>query len=235
MLRYNEYILESENKKNLPEIIQITKNGNNSKLVNFLKKNPTSINDTDDNENTALILACDDNLLYIVDTLIKNNADVNLANKDGETPLMMAHTSKIIDMLLNVNNIDINKKNKYKDTALTKSFNNVSKLEKLLNQKNIDVNIQNKWGKTAIMNYIDNQIPEINILEKMLDKGLDLSIKNLDDNNFYDILKEKIERLEKNKSQFLDKYLIFENYINDRFPEFKNEWEFKNKIKKYNI
>ena len=26
MLRYNEYILESENKKNLPEIIQITKN-----------------------------------------------------------------------------------------------------------------------------------------------------------------------------------------------------------------
>ena len=57
MLRYNEYILESENKKNLPEIIQITKNGNNSKLVNFLKKNPTSINDTDDNENTALILA----------------------------------------------------------------------------------------------------------------------------------------------------------------------------------
>lgn len=143
MLRYNEYILESENKKNLPEIIQITKNGNNSKLVNFLKKNPTSINDTDDNENTALILACDDSLLYIVDTLIKNNADVNLANKDGETPLMMAHTSKIIDMLLNVNNIDINKKNKYKDTALTKSYNNVSKLEKLLNQKNIDVNIQN--------------------------------------------------------------------------------------------
>ena len=68
----------------------------------------------------------------------------------------------------------------------------------------------------------------------MLDKGLDLSIKNLDDNNFYDILKEKIERLEKNKSQFLDKYLIFENYINDRFPEFKNEKEFKNKIKKYN-
>lgn len=235
MLRYNEYILESKNKKNLPEIIQITKNGNNSKLVNFLKKNPTSINDTDDNENTALILACDDSLLYIVDTLIKNNADVNLANKDGETPLMMAHTSKIIDMLLNVNNIDINKKNKYKDTALTKSYNNVSKLEKLLNQKNIDVNIQNKWGKTAIMNYIDNQIPEINILEKMLDKGLDLSIKNLDDNNFYDILKENIERLEKNKSQFLDKYLIFENYINDRFPELKNEWEFKNKIKKYNI
>lgn len=235
MLRYNEYILESKNKKNLPEIIQITKNGNNSKLVNFLKKNPTSINDTDDNENTALILACDDSLLYIVDTLIKNNADVNLANKDGETPLMMAHTSKIIDMLLNVNNIDINKKNKYKDTALTKSYNNVSKLEKLLNQKNIDVNIQNKWGKTAIMNYIDNQIPEINILEKMLDKGLDLSIKNLDDNNFYDILKENIERLEKNKSQFLDKYLIFENYINDRFPELKNEWEFKNKIKKYNL
>lgn len=138
-------------------------------------------------------------------------------------------------MLLNVNNIDINKKNKYKDTALTKSYNNVSKLEKLLNQKNIDVNIQNKWGKTAIMNYIDNQNPEINILEKMLDKGLDLSIKNLDDNNFYDILKEKIKRLEKNKSQFLDKYLIFENYINDRFPELKNEWKFKNKIKKYNI
>ena len=235
MLRYNEYILESKNKKNLPEIIQITKSGNNSKLVNFIKKNPTSINDTDDNGNTALLLACKDNLIYIVETLIKNNADVNLSDKDGDTPLMMASTPKIIDILLNVNNIDINKTDQYGNSALIKSYNNNMKLEKLLNQKNIDVNIQNKWGKTAIMNYIDNEIPEIHILEKMLDKGLDLSIKNLDDNNFYDILKEIIERLEKNKSQFLDKYLIFENYINDRFPELKNEWEFKNKIKKYNL
>ncbi|MCK9415792.1 ankyrin repeat domain-containing protein [Candidatus Dojkabacteria bacterium] len=233
MLKYNEYILESKNKKILPEIIKITKSGNNSKLINFLKNNPTNINDTDDIGNTALILACDENLIYIVDTLIKNNADVNLSNSAGYTPLMLADTEKIIDMLLNVNNIDINKTTIYDDSALTKSYNNSIKIEKLLNQKNIDVNIQNIWGKTAIMNYIDNQIPEINILEKMLDKGLNLNLKNKDGNNLYDMLKEHIER--KNDSQYIEKYLIFEKYINERFPEIKNEWEFKNKIKKYNL
>lgn len=230
MLRYNEYILESKN-KNLPEIIQITKSGNNNKLVDFIKKNPTNINDTDNNGNTALLLACKDCLIYIVDTLIKNNADVNLSDKDGDTPLMMASTSKIIDMLLNVNNIDINKTDQYGNSALNKSYNNNMKLEKLLNQKNIDVNIQNKWGKTAIMNYIDNEIPEIYILEKMLDCGLDLNIKDSNNNNFYDRLKERIEI----KNKYIEKYLIYEKYINERFPEIKNEWEFKNKIKKYNL
>lgn len=233
MLKYNEYILES--KKKLPEIIQITKSGNNSKMINFLKNNPTSINDTDEYLNTALLLACKENLIYIVDTLIKNNADVNLSDVDGDTPLIMARTSKIIDMLLNVNDIDVNKTNMYGDTALTKSYANIIKLEKLLNHKDINVNVQNKWGKTVIMNYIENNIPEINILEKLLDRGLDLSLKNSYNNTFYDILKEQIERFKKINSLTVEKFLILEKYINERFPEIRKEWEFKNKVNLYNI
>jgi ankyrin repeat protein len=242
MLKYNQYILESK-KVIDPQIIKVVKNGNNNELIKILKNKSTGIDEKNSGGETALTLACKESLLFIVDTLLKYDADVNLSDSDGDTPLMLARTPKIIDMLLNVKNIDINKRNLKNETALFNASNgNKYKLEKLLEFDNIDVNIQNKWGKNAIMNYIDNNIPEIIVLEKMLDKGLDLSLKNKDGDNLYYMLKAQIEHLEKFikiNYEKIEKFIIFENYINERFPEFKKEWRndvgLKRSMKKYNI
>jgi ankyrin repeat protein len=241
MLKYEEFILES--KKNVdPPIINATRNGNNNELIKILKNDSNCINEINIDGNTALLIACEESLIFIVETLLKYDADVNLSDSDGDTPLMLAATPKIINMLLNVKNIDINKKNNNGDTALIKSYRNIYKLEKLLEYDNINVNVQNKWGKTAIMYYIAENIPKIDILEKMLDKGLDLSLKDKDGDNLYYIIKREIEYLEKDLYKIpekLEKFLIFENYINDRFPEYNKEWKndigLKRSIKKYNI
>lgn len=239
MLKYNQYILESRKIAD-PQIIKAAKNGNNNELIKILKNDSTGINEKNSNGDTALTSACKESLILIIETLLKFDADVNIADSDGYTPLMLARTPKIINLILDVKDIDINKRNIRNETALFDA--NKYKLEKLLEFDNIDVNVQTKWGTTAIMNYINNNnnIPDITILEKMLDKGLDLSLKDRDGKNFYYMLKEKIEQFEKfNKNEKLEKFIIFENYINERFPEYNKEWRndvgLKRSINKYNI
>lgn len=96
--------------------------------------------------------------VIIAKQLIEFGADVNRANKKGDTPLHFAlmtgsdYNVKMVRMLLNNDNIEINAKNDEGDTplhllAMTK--NNVASLA-AMHRRGADPNIVNKKGDTPI-------------------------------------------------------------------------------------
>lgn len=101
--------------------------------------------------------------------LINYNADINIRNRHGETPLMCAVAQKsnvVLDLLLE-EGADVNAKNKNNETALmyavdkALAFNSVRDripaLQKLL-EKGADVNARNANGKTALMIACENNL-----------------------------------------------------------------------------
>ena len=177
--------------------IQSAKRGSNAKVQEYIKSG-ADINIRDTNGRTALMWACLNNFLMVVKTLIDAGADINMIDYEGRTVLMMASTMKIYDLLFSVNNID--------------------------------VNLKNNKGQTAIMevlsfNMFNNNI--ITLLKNCIKKGLDLNIKDINGNNFYDILKEKQE-------SGVNIGSVIE-IMDNNYPQYKEEWNFKHNVIKYNL
>lgn len=130
--------------------------------------------------------------------LIENGADIEIKNKKGLTPLMIALSKASINYikLLLDHGADVNATNDEGDTPLmiaTKKgytpvkflFNNVPKL-------NIKINAINNQGDNALMLAIkksDNRINEydisirnaqISMIQLLIDKGININIKNND-------------------------------------------------------
>jgi ankyrin repeat protein len=86
--------------------------------------------------------------------------DINLENKNGDTPLFLSikylnnsSSEETLKILLNHPKIDINLQNKNGDTALmiAAKFSDNNAYNFLLECPNIDINLQNKNGDTALM------------------------------------------------------------------------------------
>ncbi|MCK9543143.1 MAG: ankyrin repeat domain-containing protein, partial [Novosphingobium sp.] len=97
-------------------------------------------------------------LSHIVDLLIKNNADVNVKDDNGNTALIHSvncNNKIVLDKLLrdiNDKAIDINLENKEKQTALMRSvMNNNIDIFKSLIKHDASLNIKNKDGKNLLM------------------------------------------------------------------------------------
>jgi len=83
----------------------------NSELVELPSKHPANIDVTDVNGNTALHRAIEnyyqrttssgysDNVKSVIDILLKNKCDVNIVNSYGETPLYIAVSRKLLDVV----------------------------------------------------------------------------------------------------------------------------------------
>lgn len=163
----------------------------------------------------------------VVKNLIKNGHNLNVTDDDyNRTALMYACLNSylmivkfLVDAEANVNMQD------YKGrTALMMC--KTPKIYDILLNAGADVNIKNNLGDTAIMDIVSYSTHDSNlllILQKFLKYGLDLSIKNKLGLNFYDKLKEK------------DIYPTVEEYMDENFPEYKDEWEMKQNITKYNL
>jgi ankyrin repeat protein len=200
MLKYNEYITEAKKSTEDP-FIQAAKRGSNEKIKQFIKSGDVDINKQSKfDKRTALMWASLNSFLLVVDTLLKAGADPNIADKDNRSPLMAASTPKIIDKLL---------------------------------EYNADVNIKNFMnGDTAIMEYLDYNVAGdlmISLLNKFLDKGLNLDIKNKKKENFYEKLKRKMEM--NNNVEFQK----VEDFMNEKFPQYKDEWDLEHDIIKFNL
>lgn len=204
MKNYNEYITEAKKSTEHP-FIQAAKNGNLSTVKTYIKEGKVDINMKNEKEKrTALMYASMEKFLLVVDTLLQAGANPNLGDFDNRTALMMSATMKTVDLLL-----------KY----------------------NADVNIQSYKGDTTIMEYLNyyswSGAQMVSMLEKFLEKGLDLDIKNLKGQNFYEKLKDKQESAR--NAYDVERFLMIEEFMNKKFPQYKEEWNFNRNVKSYNL
>ena len=129
----------------------------------------------------SIIEAANKGNIEVVKLLLKENADVNIQDKNGVTALMLAslngHTH-VVELLLK-ENADVNIKNKQGMTALNlASLKGHTHVVELLLKKNANVNIQDKHGVTALM--LASLKGHTQIVELLLKENADVNIQKKD-------------------------------------------------------
>jgi ankyrin repeat protein len=114
----------------------------------------SNINLPDAYGNTPLILACSRNARPdLVQLLIQKNANPDVANKDGWTPLIMAaHAGRfeVVQLLLE-RGAHVNAANRFGETAILKAvYNNDVPMVELLLTHGADINKANRQGDTPL-------------------------------------------------------------------------------------
>ncbi len=104
---------------------------------------------------SALHLAFDRGLdsMEIVELLLKNGANINLRNRDGETPLTIAVTKNSMELVkfLLENDADINLRNRDGETPLTiAAAKNFMEIVKFLLENDAKINLRNRDGDTPL-------------------------------------------------------------------------------------
>ena len=170
----------------------------------------------------------------LVKKLIKTE-DINEVNDHGDTALMCAVEGKyilIVDTLIKAG-ADVNVQNIFGTTALMMA--NTNKIFIKILESVADVNIQNKNGRTAIMIYLNGRFDQIKtMLNRKEEINLDLDIKDIHGNNFYDIIKSELA-IKTIPSHLKENMEVIEEYMNEHFPQYKEEWDFKNDVEKFNL
>jgi len=96
-----KYLILFENYYMNYSIFDIIDNFNAIDIKNFLKANPDKINDQNKFGNTALHIVTQRGQSGLVLELLKNNADPNIKNNNGEIPLMLTKSYSILcDLIL---------------------------------------------------------------------------------------------------------------------------------------
>lgn len=168
-----------------------------------------------------------------VKEFIKSGIDINMKDKDGRTALMNAALNSFLMtvMILLDAGADPNLQDKDGRTALMMTSTN--KIFDKLFDAGADVNITDYVGNSIIMDRISEfrYFDKKTFLEKFIKNGLNLSIKNIQGINFYDKLKILKEEDLYGKNSFDD--II--KYMDENYPQYKDEWEMKQNVNKYNL
>ena len=165
-----------------------------TEMMNLLDKLiPVSVNSKD-------LFRFDSNF----EKLIKNGADVNIQDEDGNTPLHYANTTEQMKLLLDAG-ANINQQNNQCGGTPLHWANTFEQL-KFLIDSGADPNIQDNRGFTPIF-FCENTLKEI---EELLKANPDLTLKNKDG------LTAKEYLLKNNK---LNHVKIIEDYEKEKFIE----------------
>ena len=141
--------------KKLPlNIREAAGDGNVVEVSNFLRKG-FGADEPDEEGNTALIYACQNNHFKTAVILIENKANVNHASKFGFTPLMFASWKGHVDVvsLLLKHNADVKAVTAHKDTALhLAALCGFSMVCLLLRKAGAEMGVKNDRKKTPMDN-----------------------------------------------------------------------------------
>lgn len=176
-------------------------------LKHKILENSVNINIQDKNAGTALlaeiaILSKSYYNMYsqdlsFVKKLVQKGADVNIANKDGVTPLQMAvemQNHELIDLLISAK-ADPNMHDKHSNSPLSIALKQISKghdatiLSKLL-EAGANPNISDQNGWTPLHYAVEKR--DVALVAKMLEKGADPTLKAKNGTSPLEMAKDKL-------------------------------------------
>lgn len=158
---------------------------NNLQMVKYLLAHKADVAKVYEGGNTILLYALKENVQNdIIEELIKAGADVNKADINGQTSLLLAigaNNEKLVDTLLE-NNADVKQKTISGKTVLAYAFENNVKPEIFarLILGGADVNQKDNDGNVLILQALTAQ--KYDVVEKLLQNGADVNLsgKNAD-------------------------------------------------------
>ena len=139
------------------------------------------INAINKNKQTAIMLACEKGDVHAINVLLKNRADLNIANADGDTCLHVVarrdHSKDVIHSMIK-HGANVNAKNKFNETPLMKANKNgyIDVTKELLNA-GADHKLLDGFGDTWIHRAIDGGYRQ-ELIRTMIDHGADVNAMN---------------------------------------------------------
>jgi ankyrin repeat protein len=136
-------------------LISASKNNFDDVVECLLANEKTNIDIVDQEGNTALLSACgDEKNLNVIKKLLELGANPNIQNENGLTALITTIIychKKIVDILLQIPSLNINLKDKHRNTALIHAvyYKEYTIAEKLI-KHGADHTIKDNSGKTAM-------------------------------------------------------------------------------------
>jgi len=172
----------------------------NFKIVPILlENNSITIDEKDNNGNTALVLAVKYKNLELVKSLIQYGATINVKSNNGKPLLSIATANNSIEIVkyLIQSGIDLNMLDSNGDSALSIAIRcQLVEISKVLIDHGADINIRDSSGNTILLTALLTNNEEL--YTYLLNKCNDINIKNYDDKTALSIFTEK-EDLEKVK------------------------------------
>ncbi|MBP5426384.1 MAG: ankyrin repeat domain-containing protein [Clostridiales bacterium] len=158
-------------------------------FVKYFIKEELSINKVDKNGNTPLLLACklkdsaskEDSAIMkkIIDTLIGNNAKVNIENSFGETPLTTAIESKDLDLVVKLIRagaiINPNKPKLKLPLICAFKTKNTDIIKTLINNK-AKINIETSTGESPLTAAIESE--DFDLVVELISAGAIVNPEN---------------------------------------------------------
>jgi len=186
-------IWKNKNKK-IDSLHELVKRGDINRVK--VRINSLNINKVDEDGYTVFHIAVYYRQFECMKFLLKHGAFINMANKEGDTPIHSAEDDFEIIRFLLKNGANINQKNNYGSTVLMGAVStpNNLKVVKLLLDYNADINTKNKYGNTLLHEAALN-LGTIEIIKLLLNKGIEINILNNDMETPLDIA-YKYENLE---------------------------------------